>query len=366
MTFILVTLSIMGTSIFLIYKLTNYFGFRMKYRSLFLCAFMAFLVNIAAISMSPYLTRSHYIRLVFLVIAAAAVVTVYNEYLVRHEAVPAEGKASLPREDAPDKPGFMKKLMASVSLAPLQEAITETLSRLRGTIHPAPAGSLQDTAEEPSPLPIPDEAEGEEKAMPKAEAPGQKPEISPVPPRVEAIPEKGRQKPEASPVSEEQPGRSPEPVREPSAEEPQKKAETTAKTPSPGSGNLRSLDDLLDYAYEQKAKQHTEEAILAYRDALEHYGDDAYAPFIVIDLGNIYKETGAYQEAIRTYEEALSLPVIANDDATSAKFRENLAYLRTVRYILSKHNSSKLPFRKIPADYLKEMEAEFQSRQMHS
>ena len=129
---------------------------------------------------------------------------------------------------------------------------------------------------------------------------------------------------------------------------------------------FQSLDDILDYAYEQKSKRHMEEAIQAYRGALEKYGDDAYAPFIVIDLGNIYKERAAYREAVRVYEDALSLPVIANDAATSGKFRENLAYLRTVQYILSKHNSLQTPFQAIPAGYLREIENEFQLRQKQS
>jgi len=124
-----------------------------------------------------------------------------------------------------------------------------------------------------------------------------------------------------------------------------------------------SLDDLLDYAYEQKNSNHTDKAILACKGALEKYGDDPYAPFIVIELGNIYKERGSYEDAIRTYREALSLPIIANDAATLEKFSENLSYLGTVQDILSKHDSLQTHFRDIPPDYLKEIEAEFQLRQ---
>ena len=129
---------------------------------------------------------------------------------------------------------------------------------------------------------------------------------------------------------------------------------------------FHSLDDILDYAYEQKSGSKWEEAILAYKKALEKYRDDSYAPFIVIDLGNIYKEKAAYNDAIHTYKEALSLPIIANDVVMSGKFRENLSYLRTVQYILSKHNSLRTPFRDIPGEYLREIEAEFQLRQKHS
>jgi len=108
----------MSASIFLIYKLTNYLGFQLKYKSLFLCAFMAFAVNIAAISMSPYLTRTHYVRLVLLVIVAAVVVTIYNEYLVRRDRVPSTAAGTPPIDEAPalpEEPEAKKKNRGSIS-----------------------------------------------------------------------------------------------------------------------------------------------------------------------------------------------------------------------------------------------------------
>ncbi len=274
MTFILVTLAIMGASIFLIYKLTNRFGFRMKYKSLFLCAFMAFLVNIAAISMSPYLTRAHYVRLVLLVIAAAVVVTLYNEYLVRREEVPSTGAGVPPMEEEPEteeKRGSRFHL-PSLSLA-AEAAARKGLS--------PPVGLLKKFTEG---ITFPRFSFGRSET----------------------------DREEASELPEE--------------------ASSAAEIDL---SRFSSLDDILDYAYEQKSANRSEEAILAYRGALERYGDDAYAPFIVIDLGNIYKEMGAYEDAMRTYREARSLPIIANDAATLEKFNENLSYLDTVRRILT-------------------------------
>ncbi len=387
MTFILVTLSIMGASIFLIYKLTNHFGFRMKYKSLFLCAFMAFMVNVAAISMSPYLTKAHYIRLVLLVIVAAAVVTLYNEYLVRHDTVAADGTEALPAKEAPsDNPGFMGKLASKMTLAPLQAALTGKLALLAG-LRKREKELPQESTEESLPVSTSETENNDadvkksdtknadtqkaelKEADPKETAPADMPSEKAVPPAEEP---KKRATPPAEPAPEP-PVKGAKAKREKAvkmAEKQAKKAEAAKNTaPAPLRVELtkfQSLDDLLDYAYEQQSEKHMDEAILAYKGALETYGDDAYAPFIVIDLGNIYKERAAYKDAIRTYEDALSLPVIANDAATSEKFRENLSYLRTVQYILSKHNSPQMPFQEIPADYLKEIEAEFQSRQMQS
>lgn len=322
--FVLVTLGIMGVSIFLIYKLTNHFGFRMKYRSLILCAFMAFLVNVAAISMSPYLTQAHYIRLAFLVIASAAVVTVYNERLVCHE------KMSLASAD--DEQLFAGAAMPALAI------VDENAG-------PEP----QKTAQNPPPSRLHEESPAAEKSGKTADTLIETPEA------------KAEQK--HKPEAKVEPKHKPEAKAEPKHKQPEAKAKAS---PAMDFSRFHSLDDILDYAFEQKSKHRIDQAILAYKGALDKYQDDPYAPFIVIDLGNIYKEKAAYSDAVRTYEDALFLPVIANDAATSEKFKENLSYLRTVQYILSKHNSLQTPFQKIPADYLKEIETEFQMRQKQS
>ena len=132
------------------------------------------------------------------------------------------------------------------------------------------------------------------------------------------------------------------------------------------SRHLDSLDDILDYAYEQRSTGNLRLAILANRKALERYAEDDYAPFIAIDLGNIYKEQADYDAALRVYEKALDIPAIAQSDVAYQEFANNLSYLRTIQYILSKHNALDLPFQDIPKEYLEEIEADFQSRHMNS
>ena len=407
MAFILVTLAIMGASIFLIYKLTNHFGFRMKYKSLILCAFMAFLVNIAAISMSPYLTQAHYIRLVLLVIVAAAVVTIYNEYLVRHDKLAAEGDVGLPHKDA-ETDGAEKPVSRFLALRAVISEKVSSLSKLaRKSKEPVPIPSDADedwvpsaeagrpAAEPAKPVAEPakpamesvaeakpdiadvptekrEETPAPLKEIAAAEQPDAKPSAKTAPAKTETAPAEARKETKAAQKEARQKpvavsDKPAEPVKPAEPEEP---AKPVAAPDTPPAGidlsQFHSLDDILDYAYEQKSQKHPENAILAYKEALEKYQDDAYAPFIVIDLGNIYKEKAAYDEAIRTYEDALSLPIIANDAATLEKFHENLSYLRTVQHILSKHNSLRTPFQDIPAGYLKEIEAEFQARQKQS
>ena len=128
--------------------------------------------------------------------------------------------------------------------------------------------------------------------------------------------------------------------------------------------HLGSLDDILDYAYSQKAEGNIKQAILAYQRALERYKNDDYAPFIAIDLGNIYKEQAAYSKVIKTYEEALKLPVVLRNSDTYKEFSKNLAYLRVVQTVLIKHRALSTPFSKISAQYMREIDNEFKAAQM--
>ena len=127
-----------------------------------------------------------------------------------------------------------------------------------------------------------------------------------------------------------------------------------------------TLDDLLDKAYDARGKGHIWQAIENYRKALERYGADEYAPFVAIDLGNLYKENALYSKAIKTYEDALNLPAIKHNDETKREFAKNLEYLRVVRDVLLKYRAATTPFAKIPKEILQEIDAEYQKAQLHS
>lgn len=124
-----------------------------------------------------------------------------------------------------------------------------------------------------------------------------------------------------------------------------------------------TLDEILDRAYAEKMNGSLSAAISDYKKALEIYGSDDYAPFVAIDLGNIYKEQASYTNAIKIYETALNLPAVKRSAATTNEFQKNLAYLRTVHLILLKHDALSTPFSKISPAYLQEIEAEFQATQ---
>ena len=125
-----------------------------------------------------------------------------------------------------------------------------------------------------------------------------------------------------------------------------------------------TLDEILDYAYIEKQQGHSWQAIAAYKKALEKYRSDEYAPFVAIDLANIYKEQSFYTKAIKTIEDAMELPAVRRSSATKTEFKKNLIYLKTVQSVLLRHKALATPFSKISRAYLQEIESEFQAAQL--
>lgn len=128
---------------------------------------------------------------------------------------------------------------------------------------------------------------------------------------------------------------------------------------------METLDDLLSYAYAQKVDA-PGDSIAAYRAAIERYPDDSYAPFLIIELAGLYKEHAAYQEAIRAYTKALTLPSVTTHENMQREFMKSLRYLGAVQDILAKHRVPATPFQDIPKELLDEIEAEFSQQGDHA
>ena len=460
--FFLITFVIMSVSILLIHKLSQLLGFELKYRSLLLCAAMALIVNFAALTISSSLTRNHFLLMIGLVLASAAFVTYYNEYLLRHGAAapsaagdtaaiaaadeapadqtPADQKELLPAkasvtpklaepalpkpepadtkptaaekhtaghlaeaiaERIPPAPAALNKKAkrrhshtrhkraAEAHTAPKQETADSTVQTMepkaavQAAASPEPAKSRQPAPAKPAAVkpaavsqskPAKKEAAVKAKAKkaPAAAAPWQKNAAHP------AVKPVARRQRHTIPAGEKNRHVVPLPVSAAAGpaefHAPAVLVKTVAEIVHEDMENdrllkltaaiakLGSLDDILDYAFSQKNRHNYSNAIFAYKRALARYQEDAYAPFIIIELGNIYKENGAYEEAIRTYTHAFSLPAVEGSDAVREEFTKNLAYLRIVEYILSQHNAPRTPFNKISPEILKEIEAAFQSQ----
>lgn len=124
---------------------------------------------------------------------------------------------------------------------------------------------------------------------------------------------------------------------------------------------LEALDDLLDYAFDQVSKNEHDCALYAFKKALKLYQHDTYAPFIVIEIGNIYKTAGLYDDAIVIYNRALKLPALIQNEDLKKEFINNIAYLRIIKNALLRRNITRKPFKDISQNMFGEIEREFQS-----
>lgn len=366
MTFILLTGSIMAISIFLIYRLCRLTGIEMKWISLVLCAVLAFIVNALAISMSAFLDRTHYFRLGVLVVLAAALVTLVNEHLLRREERKKEQESPIPAEtDAaalpPDQAAQPEPAAALPAAEKAMPDRAEAAQKPPETAQkPAEAGAA---AREQKPS-AEEDRRAEEAARAKADAVHRAKALRDAREKArqqaaEALQrrqeEEARQKAEAAKRQREAEQRQ----REAEAQRQRKKQQEAAVAAfRPQVESLDTLDGLLDFAYEQAAHEPAA-AICAYRQAIARFPEDSYTPFLIIELGNIYKEQAAYQDAIDAYQHALSLPIIAANDAIRQEFAKNIRYLGIVQNILSKHHVLQTPFRNIPGAIMQEIETEF-------
>ena len=465
MAFFLIVPSVIIVTIFLVHSVAERLGFKVKYFSLILCAIMSLVVNFAAIEMSTYLDKWHYIRLGVLVLAASLAVTLVNRYLIKHDKSDviiideettlkeAEAEENLEKENItgdiqenkqkessiiktekeekanasdkivekteaetkpklsvkPAKDGKSNEDKTSLkkqgdSKAPVKTPIksstvnksseekstVKSIDNKKSEVKPK-AESNTDTKITTAKLPVKTESKPEIKMVKTNEKPDIKSETKPAVKTVDKTEIKSVKSGDKSDVksiktidkSEDKSSKTINKIKDKPVktidnkiqDKTLDKKDNKDKTPEQKipadkmadiNAHLGSLDDILDYAYAQKAKGNLNQAVLAYQKALDRYKNDDYAPFIAIDLGNIYKEQAAYSRVIKTYEEALKLPVVMRNAETRKEFTKNLAYLRVVQSVLVRHRAITTPFSKIPRQYLQEVETELKSAQLNN
>ena len=127
------------------------------------------------------------------------------------------------------------------------------------------------------------------------------------------------------------------------------------KSPPPASPPAEHLPDgldaLLDIAY-ASAEPAPERAVAAYRKALARYPQDSYMPYLVIELSTLYKRLGNYDAALRLFDEALALPIIAKNAVMVQEFRRSRRTLHAVSDMLRARGTPALPFGEVPEDVL--------------
>ena len=258
----------MSVCIISIYKIARKLGADISLSALVLCGVSALIINFMSIRVNPFLTKTYYYILGAMIIFAATGTTCYNKYLLYR-------RSRLAVHGAPSEDNEITQVTGE------PETIVEV-------------------AEEPE---IMTEAEVTEEPETTAEV-----EVT--------------EEPETTAEVEV-------------TEEPETTAEVQqaveAPLPTLPEG-LDSMDALLDFGFAQTGAGAYELALLAYSTALEQYRNDDYAPFIIIDMVNLYKSQGRYQEAIDCVHNAMDIPAIQESPAYQQNFQNYLAQLKSISH----------------------------------
>lgn len=294
----------MSVCIIAIYKIARKLGAELSLSALVLCGVSALIINFMAIRVNPFLTKTYYYILGTMIIFAATGTTCYNKYLLyRRSKLAVHGALSEDEEitqaDLPEETDELPETQVTSEPETIVEAEVkeepETIVEAKVTEEPETTAEAE-VAEEPETTA---EAEVTEDPETTAEA-----EVT--------------EEPET--ISEAQP-----------AEE--------APVPTLPEG-LDSMDALLDFAFAQTGAGAYELALLAYSTALEQYRNDDYAPFIIIDMVNLYKSQGRYQEAIDCVHNAMDIPAIQANPAYQQNFQNYLAQLKSISHSAASTQSS--------------------------
>lgn len=271
----------MSVCIISIYKIARRLGAEISLSALVLCGVSALIINFMAIRVNPFLTKTYYYILGTMIIFAATGTTCYNKYLLyRRSRLAVHGTPSEDKEitQATSEPETIVE--AEVPEEPETTAEIEVAEEPETTVEVEVAEEPETTAE----------AEAEVAEEPETTAEAQPAEEAPVP----ALPE-----------------------------------------------GLDSMDALLDFAFAQTGAGAYELALLAYSTALEQYRNDDYAPFIIIDMVNLYKSQGRYQEAIDCVHNAMDIPAIQESPAYQQNFQNYLAQLKSISHSADSTQSPK-------------------------
>ena len=449
MEFFLITCVVMAVFILVVHRVTEYLGFGLKWRPLALCAVMAVIANLIALLVSSYITFDYVALIFILIIVSAALMTYYNEYLLKHDSVWEPVESPLETVEAKLQSaavGFEPVAASAANKSELSEISEESetevvvpeplpteieLPDLTPVAAPLPEPVIQvppvpepililkpepEIIPEPEPevIPVPEPEiipepepeiipEPEPEVIPEPEPeiiPEPEPEIIPEPepeiipePEPEVIPEPEPEiipEPEPEAVPEPEPATGtfiigpggfsfvmpdtqstltepapseepkvipePEPVKTPEPEIiPQPVAEQEPGIPTEKLEALSTLDDFLDYAYSETDAGNLSLAAAALEIAVERFGDNSYAPFVVIELANICKAQGDYDAAIKVYRDACSLPAVASDEMITQQFKGSEDYLIKLMAVLEKHGTPGLSFTEIPEEYFREI-----------
>ena len=272
--------------------------------ALILTVLISIALVVGLIHYAPPLTQTYYWRLGGLIAGAGLLVTLFDRLMAARARRRAAKKPPLSFEEE------------QTALPTAAETITE---RPAVSIFPAKAAAVPKAPPQPA---------GKKLAAKKKKAKvhAKKNAAKPTPHRAAATPS-------AAVSAATPPAKSPPPA------------------PPPAEHLPDGLDALLDIAY-ASAEPAPERAVAAYRKALARYPQDSYMPYLVIELSTLYKRLGNYDAALRLFDEALALPIIAKNAVMVQEFRRSRRTLHAVSDMLRARGTPALPFGEVPEDVL--------------
>ena len=292
----------MSVCIISIYKIARKLGADISLSALVLCGVSALIINFMAIRVNPFLTKTYYYILGTMIIFAATGTTCYNKYLLYR-------RSRLAVHGAPSKDNEITQATSEPETIVEAEVAEEPETTVEVEVAEEPETTAKvEVAEEPEIM-----AEVEVAEEPETTAEAEVPEEPETTAEAE-VPEEPETTAEAQPAEE-------------------------APLPTLPEG-LDSMDALLDFAFAQTGAGAYELALLAYSTALEQYRNDDYAPFIIIDMVNLYKSQGRYQEAIDCVHNAMDIPAIQASPAYQQNFQNYLAQLKSISHSAASTQSS--------------------------
>ena len=119
------------------------------------------------------------------------------------------------------------------------------------------------------------------------------------------------------------------------------------------------LDDLIDFAFLSKESQDYDTAFHAFKKALTLYPASEAAPFMIVEIGNILKNKGNYDEAIKVFSEGRNLSQTKQDEMMEQEFISTIAYLRITKNMLLQNRLGSIPFSAIPPQVIEQINEEF-------
>ena len=378
MAFFLIVPSVMILSIVLLHAIAAHFGFQLKYKALILCALSSIGISLAALRTSAFVDKMFFVKIAVMIVAAALLSSLLN----RSKPAPVEKPVETEEEDNEliIHPLIVREDGHSTEAEVVKRRMAELKSQKLMVRRMTDVDKNSKTAS--------DVPKVNKKISAPVERTVDRKNFSSFDQKTSTIEQKIA-------VSSEPIGRAKRPtVTEKKAahlatanekisaaidkSKSDKNSDADSKRKATGESgiteeelaavdsHLHSLDNILEFAADNKEAGNFKLAIYCYQRALERYREDDYAPFIAVDLSSLYKEQAAYIKAIKVFEEALKLPAVVRSDAARKECMSNLAYLRVVQSVLLKHRALSTPFSKISRQLRAEIDAEFKKQSVFS